>query len=78
LPGCQKGVTFPPLERGRGDALFLALALLAQATQPDEPDSYPPREVRLPRPVVEVPLLRISERPAVEVLVDGQGLFRLG
>ena len=58
--------------------LLLALALLAQAPEPDQPDPSPPREVRLGAPVVEVPLLRISERPAVEVLVDGQGPFRFG
>jgi hypothetical protein len=56
---------------------FFALALLAQAV-PSEPDPSPPREVRLASPVVEVPLLRVTGRPAVEVLVDGQGPFRFG
>jgi len=56
---------------------FCVLALLAQVL-PSQPDQSPPREVRLASPVVEVPLLRVTGRPAVEALVDGQGPFRFG
>jgi hypothetical protein len=59
---------------------LLALALLAQPVPPapSQPDPSPPSEVRLARPVVEVPLLRITGRPALEVFVDGKGPFRFG
>jgi len=58
---------------------LLALALLAQPVPPDsQPDRSPPKEVRLAHPVVEVPLLRITGRPAVEVFLDGKGPFLFG
>jgi hypothetical protein len=59
---------------------LLALALLAQPVPPaaSQPDPAPPKEVRLARPVVEVPLLRITGRPAVEVFVEGKGPFLFG
>jgi len=60
-------------------ASLLALALLAQPVPPDsQPDSSPPKEIRLAHPVVEVPLLRITGRPAVEALLNGKGPFRFG
>jgi hypothetical protein len=60
-------------------AFLLALALLAQPVPPDsQPDPSPPKQIQLAHPVVEVPLLRITGRPAVEVLVDGKGPFRFG
>src|SRR3954468_20036760 len=60
--------------------LLLALALLDQPVPPggSQPDPSPPKEVRLARPAGEVPLLRITGRPAVEVFVDGKGPFRFG
>ena len=58
---------------------LLALALLAQPVPPDsQRDRSPPKEIRLAHPVVEVPLLRITGRPAVEVLIDGKGPFLFG